>query len=84
MNAVTVIGLGAMGLTLANLFKGHGRDVTVWNRSPAKAAALSGVLTAYGVYQAMRAHASQLVWFRYLFIAFSRYTIGSAIFTPFS
>jgi 3-hydroxyisobutyrate dehydrogenase-like beta-hydroxyacid dehydrogenase len=43
MNAVTVMGLGAMGLTLANLFKGQGRDVTVWNRSPAKAAGLNGV-----------------------------------------
>lgn len=31
------------------------------------------------VYQAMRAHASQLVWFRYLFIAFSRYTIVNVL-----
>lgn len=46
MSAVTVIGLGAMGLTLARLFKGQGREVTVWNRSPAKAAELAGVVIA--------------------------------------
>ncbi len=31
------------------------------------------------VYLAMRAHASQLVWFRYLFIVFSRYTIVNTL-----
>lgn len=55
MNAVTVIGLGAMGVTLANLFKGQGRAVTVWNRSPAKAAALDGVALAPDAAAAMRA-----------------------------
>lgn len=43
MNAVTVIGLGAMGVTLAALFRNRGRRVTVWNRSADKAAALEGV-----------------------------------------
>lgn len=46
MNAVTVIGLGAMGVTLARLFKNRGREVTVWNRSPGKAAGLEGVALA--------------------------------------
>lgn len=46
MNAVTVIGLGAMGVTLATLFRQQGREVTVWNRSPAKAAGLEGVAIA--------------------------------------
>ncbi|MBL0727338.1 NAD(P)-dependent oxidoreductase [Piscinibacter sp. HJYY11] len=46
MSAVTVIGLGAMGATLASLFRDKGREVTVWNRSPAKAAGLEGVATA--------------------------------------
>lgn len=46
MVAVTVIGLGAMGVTLARLFKEQGRDVTVWNRNPAKAATLADVAMA--------------------------------------
>jgi 3-hydroxyisobutyrate dehydrogenase-like beta-hydroxyacid dehydrogenase len=40
MNEVTVLGLGAMGATLARLFIERGRRVTVWNRSPEKADAL--------------------------------------------
>jgi 3-hydroxyisobutyrate dehydrogenase-like beta-hydroxyacid dehydrogenase len=40
MNAVTVIGLGAMGQTLGQLFLDRGRDVTLWNRTPDKAQAL--------------------------------------------
>jgi len=39
-SAVTVIGLGAMGITLAQLLLAAGYKVTVWNRSPEKAAAL--------------------------------------------
>jgi len=39
-SAVTVIGLGAMGITLAQLLLAAGYKVTVWNRSPDKAAAL--------------------------------------------
>lgn len=42
MNAVTVIGLGSMGETLAKLFLAKGRKVTVWNRSSEKALALVG------------------------------------------
>jgi 3-hydroxyisobutyrate dehydrogenase-like beta-hydroxyacid dehydrogenase len=38
--AVTVIGLGAMGITLATLLLKAGYKVTVWNRSAEKAAAL--------------------------------------------
>ncbi len=40
-NAVTLIGLGAMGITLAKLLLAAGYKVTVWNRSPEKAAALT-------------------------------------------
>lgn len=41
MNAVTVLGLGAMGATLARLFVDRGHEVTVWNRTPAKAGDLA-------------------------------------------
>jgi 3-hydroxyisobutyrate dehydrogenase-like beta-hydroxyacid dehydrogenase len=46
MHAVTVIGLGAMGVTLARLFQNRGRQVTVRNRSAAKAAVLEDVAIA--------------------------------------
>jgi N-acetylglucosaminylphosphatidylinositol deacetylase len=44
----------------------------------------SGVVAAFNwqpllVYRAMRAHASQLVWFRYIFILFSRYTLVNTL-----
>ncbi|MGE7115040.1 NAD(P)-binding domain-containing protein [Lysinibacillus sp. NPDC047702] len=37
MNNVTVIGLGSMGTTLARVLLKKGYQVTVWNRSTAKA-----------------------------------------------
>ena len=40
MTDVSVIGLGAMGAALARAQLGAGRSVTVWNRSPDKAASL--------------------------------------------
>ena len=40
MSEVTVIGLGHMGSALARAFVETGRSVTVWNRSPEKAAPL--------------------------------------------
>ena len=40
MSEVTVIGLGNMGSALASAILGSGRTVTVWNRSPEKAAPL--------------------------------------------
>ncbi len=49
MAQVTVIGLGAMGSTLARVLAGDGHDVTVWNRSgirPERAAGLEGVRLA--------------------------------------
>lgn len=48
MNAVTVVGLGAMGATIAKLFNDKGRKVTVWNRTSDKAdaPALAGVAVA--------------------------------------
>ncbi|CEJ14768.1 2-hydroxy-3-oxopropionate reductase [bacterium YEK0313] len=41
MTEVTVIGLGEMGSALAAAFLRAGRKVTVWNRTPAKAATLA-------------------------------------------
>ena len=40
MSEVTVIGLGNMGSALARALRENGRTVTVWNRSPEKAALL--------------------------------------------
>jgi 3-hydroxyisobutyrate dehydrogenase-like beta-hydroxyacid dehydrogenase len=40
MSEVTVIGLGNMGSALARVLLENGRAVTVWNRSPEKAASL--------------------------------------------
>lgn len=57
MNAVTVIGLGSMGATIAKLFKDRGRTVTVWNRTSVKATspALAGVSVATTARQAIAA-----------------------------
>ena len=49
MAQVTVIGLGAMGSTLARVLAECGHDVTVWNRSglrPERSAGLDGVAVA--------------------------------------
>ena len=43
MSEVTVIGLGNMGSALARALLANGRAVTVWNRSPEKAAPLVGM-----------------------------------------
>ena len=40
MSEVSVIGLGNMGAALARILQENGRTVTVWNRSPEKAASL--------------------------------------------
>ena len=40
MSEVTVIGLGNMGSALARALLGNGRTITIWNRSPEKAAPL--------------------------------------------
>lgn len=40
---VSVIGTGAMGTALVEALKASGADVTVWNRTKAKAEALSGL-----------------------------------------
>ncbi|MEU4578356.1 NAD(P)-binding domain-containing protein [Nonomuraea sp. NPDC023979] len=39
--AVTVVGLGPMGLVLAETLLGKGLTLTVWNRTPGKADALA-------------------------------------------
>lgn len=61
MNNVSVIGLGAMGFTIAQLLVNSGRQVTLWNRSPAKAEQLvkDGAVLAETVEAAIRA--SQVV-----------------------
>lgn len=55
---VTVLGLGAMGSTLAATLLDAGHDVTVWNRSPERAAGLSarGAEAAAAVGTAVAAH----------------------------
>jgi len=58
MKEVSVIGLGAMGATIAQLFLDRGWRVTVWNRSADKAAALvaRGAVLAPSAAEAFRAH----------------------------
>ena len=55
MSEVTVIGLGNMGSALARAMLGSGRTVTVWNRSPEKAAPLveKGAVSASNVAAAL-------------------------------
>ena len=48
MAQVSVLGLGAMGSTLARVLAEHGHDVTVWNRSKV-AATRAETLTRAGV-----------------------------------
>ena len=57
MNDVAVIGLGSMGSTIARLLIQSGRHVTVWNRSPEKADAVTkrGAIFAPSVEAAVRA-----------------------------
>ena len=57
MTAVTVLGLGAMGTTIARLFRDGGREVTVWNRTSERARApeLAGVSVAPTVAAAIAA-----------------------------
>lgn len=54
---VSVIGLGAMGATLARIFQQRGHAVTVWNRSPEKAEPLvrAGVMLAASAAEAVAA-----------------------------
>lgn len=42
-DSVTVMGLGPMGQAIARTLLSHGLDVTVWNRTPHKAAQLAGL-----------------------------------------
>lgn len=57
MSEVSVIGLGNMGAALARVLVENGRSVTVWNRSPHKAAPLveQGALPAASVCEAAAA-----------------------------
>ncbi|MGW2093685.1 NAD(P)-dependent oxidoreductase [Promicromonospora sukumoe] len=55
---VTVLGLGAMGSALATALLDAGHATTVWNRTPARAAALSarGATAPSGIADAVTAH----------------------------
>ncbi|WP_132150975.1 NAD(P)-dependent oxidoreductase [Kribbella antiqua] len=53
--AVTVIGLGAMGSTMAKVFLAAGHQTTVWNRTPGRAASLSGAVVAPAAAEAVAA-----------------------------
>lgn len=57
MSDITVIGLGAMGTALAGAFIDNGFDVTVWNRTPARAEPLAarGAVHAASVAAAVEA-----------------------------
>lgn len=57
MSDVTVIGLGAMGSAIARRFLAEGLNVTVWNRTPAKAQALvaDGAVAVTSLSEAIRA-----------------------------
>ena len=57
MTDVTVIGLGKMGASLATTLQRAGHDLTVWNRSPAKAQPFveEGVAVASDVVDAIKA-----------------------------
>jgi 3-hydroxyisobutyrate dehydrogenase-like beta-hydroxyacid dehydrogenase len=57
ISEVSVIGLGSMGTTLAQLYLDQGYKVTVWNRTPEKAAALvaQGAVLARNAATAVRA-----------------------------
>ncbi len=57
MSDVTVIGLGAMGITIAQLFINQGLQVTLWNRSQNKAENLitQGATFATNINEALKA-----------------------------
>ncbi len=63
MSDVTVIGLGNMGSALARALLGNGQAVTVWNRSPEKAASLveAGAVPAPSVGAALAASPLTLI-----------------------
>ncbi|NGN63309.1 NAD(P)-dependent oxidoreductase [Streptomyces sp. A7024] len=60
-NAVTVLGLGAMGSAIAKTFLDRGYRTTVWNRTPSKAAPLADAGATVAATPAEAAAASPLV-----------------------
>jgi 3-hydroxyisobutyrate dehydrogenase-like beta-hydroxyacid dehydrogenase len=63
MSDISVIGLGKMGAALANTLLESGRTVTVWNRTPNRAAALVdiGATLAPSIEEAVLASAASIV-----------------------
>ena len=57
MSEVSVLGLGNMGAALARVLQENGRTITVWNRSPEKAAPLmdKGAVLAPSAAEAIKA-----------------------------
>ena len=57
MTDVSILGTGLMGAAMARVLLGNGRSVTVWNRSPEKAAELEedGAVVAASATDALRA-----------------------------
>ena len=68
--------LGVVDVVLSNYFSSN--VATAAKKSPKNAASNASLLVVSAQpwlsYRAMQAHHSQFVWFRYLFVAFSRYT----------
>jgi 3-hydroxyisobutyrate dehydrogenase-like beta-hydroxyacid dehydrogenase len=63
MSDISVIGLGKMGTALAKTLLENGRAVTVWNRTPDKAASLVdiGAILAQSIEEAISASAASIV-----------------------
>ena len=63
MSDISVIGLGKMGAALAKTLLESGRSVTVWNRTPDKAAPLvdTGAILAPSIEEAVSASAASIV-----------------------
>ncbi len=77
MTKITCIGLGLMGSALARAFVVSGHGVTVWNRSPGKAAALVGLGAAEAPSFAQALAASPVV-----LICIDNYASARALLAP--
>ena len=63
MNDITIIGLGVIGAALAQTLLKNGYKITVWNRSPEKAAALKkeGAIVAMSSAEAIAANPTVVI-----------------------
>ena len=74
MSDVTVIGLGNMGSALARALLENGRSVTVWNRTPEKAAPLLEKGATLAPNATIAVQSSQLI-----FVCVTNYTVANQI-----